>query len=589
MTDRPRTPAPALYRRALAEARPHRRGLALVLLLGFLTTPLALLAPIPLALVLDTVIGGQPLAPPFDALLGADAARSAVLAAAAALSLGAALLALAHRLAEWLVREWVAERMVLEYRTRLLAHGLTLAPGADGRDGAHDVFARVNQDAPALQWTALYGWMPVLWSGAAVAVYVAAVGAIDWTLAGVAVATSVPLVGLVHWTQARLRGAWHAVREAEAGTEAVLMETVHARPVVAAFGREAHAVERFRERAAAALRARLRTLAGEGGLGGLFGVATAVGATLVLVLGVGRVDAGAITAGELVLVLTYAAQLFGPLQQLGTHVTSQQRALVCAERTFSLLDARPPVEEPPVPVPVGRARGHVRLRGVRFARPGGRTILDGLDLDVPAGARVGIVGPSGAGKSTLLALLARDADPIAGAIELDGVDLRRISRADLRRQFAPVPQDAALLSLTLAENVAYGRPYATRGEIAAALAAAGAGDLAARLPQGLDTPLGEAGARLSGGERQRVAIARAFLRDAPVLLMDEPTSAVDPAAEGAILDALDRLAAGRTVFLVTHRPAALRGCHLVLSLDGEGGAAVSPGPAATPRLAEAAE
>jgi ATP-binding cassette subfamily B protein len=212
----------------------------------------------------------------------------------------------------------------------------------------------------------------------------------------------------------------------------------------------------------------------------------------------------------------------------------------------------------------------VAFDGVSFGYEEGRSVLERVTLEVPAGSRVGISGPSGAGKTTLLGLLPRFHDPSAGRLRLDGIDLRDLRLEDLRRQFAIVLQDPTLFSTSVRENIAYGRPGASEAEIVAAARAANAHDFVTALPKGYDTVVGERGMRLSGGERQRISIARAFLKDAPILLLDEPTSSVDAATEASILDSLERLMRGRTTFLVSHRPGTLDGCDVLLEVSSRG-------------------
>ncbi|OLE97365.1 MAG: hypothetical protein AUG75_09175 [Cyanobacteria bacterium 13_1_20CM_4_61_6] len=207
------------------------------------------------------------------------------------------------------------------------------------------------------------------------------------------------------------------------------------------------------------------------------------------------------------------------------------------------------------------------FRNVCFAYGPDRQVLYDISFEVEPGTRLGIVGATGAGKTTLISLLTRFYDPTAGAILLDGVDLRDYKVADLRRQFAVVLQDTVLFSASIAENVAYAAPGAGHEQIVAATQAADAHEFIGRLPQGYDTPVGERGMKLSGGERQRIALARAFLKDAPLLILDEPTSSVDAKTEAAILEAMNRLMRGRTAFLITHRPSALTACDVQLRLE----------------------
>jgi ATP-binding cassette subfamily B protein len=274
-----------------------------------------------------------------------------------------------------------------------------------------------------------------------------------------------------------------------------------------------------------------------------------------------------LTLGELLVAMSYLTQLYRPLSTVSRKVASLQTYLASAERAFAVLDEAPDVPERPAARPLARARGAVEFRNVSFLYDGKQEALHEVSFVLAPGSRVAIAGATGAGKTTLVSLLTRFYDPTAGQILLDGVDLREYRLADLRRQFAVVLQQPLLFSTTIAENIAYGRPNAAPEEIEAAARAAGAHEFIVRLPEGYATPVGESGQKLSGGERQRVALARAFLRDAPLLILDEPTSAVDLRTEMVILEALERLMRDRTVFLITHRPSPWILCDLRLHLE----------------------
>jgi ATP-binding cassette subfamily B protein len=303
-------------------------------------------------------------------------------------------------------------------------------------------------------------------------------------------------------------------------------------------------------------------------------LSTAIGGMATLYVGVVEVQSHVLTVGDLLLVIAYTVHLYEPLQAIGSHIAGQQQAIVSAERAFALLDEKPAVADRADAHPLGRAVGDVTFRTVGFAYPGrgnggAGAVLRNVDLEIPAGICVGIVGPTGAGKSTLVNLLMRLADPDQGSILLDGIDLRDIRLADLRRQFAVVSQDSMLLSMSVADNIAYARPEAPLADVIAAARAANAHDFIMALPDGYATRLGEGGARLSGGERQRIALARAFLKDAPILVLDEPTSALDRDTEAAIVDSLERLMRGRTTFIIAHRLETLRNADRVLRVaDG---------------------
>jgi ATP-binding cassette subfamily B protein len=253
---------------------------------------------------------------------------------------------------------------------------------------------------------------------------------------------------------------------------------------------------------------------------------------------------------------------------MGKKVADLQEALAGIERAYSVLDEVPEVQQRRNARPLRRATGEIGFRAVSFAYRQQAPVLDDVWLRVEPGSFVGLVGATGAGKTTLVSLLTRFYDPTGGQIRLDGEDLRNYKIADLRSQFAIVLQEPVLFSTSIAENIAYGRPRADPDAIVEAARAANAHDFIAGLPDGYDTQVGDRGMLLSGGERQRVSLARAFLRDAPILIMDEPTSAVDVATEKAIIEAVGRLAEGRTTLLITHRPSVQLRCERILRVDG---------------------
>jgi ATP-binding cassette subfamily B protein len=357
------------------------------------------------------------------------------------------------------------------------------------------------------------------------------------------------------------------VKDFESSAMAVAHEGLSAARVVRAFGGEVREEQRFIEHASRGARGQVQVAKLEGGFGVLVGLTVAVGTAAALGVGVLHVRSGILTLGELLVVLSYLARLYDPLETVSKQLVTLESSMVGAERSFALLDQPRDVVERPHARPIARAQGLVEFERVSFGYVRGDPVLRELSFQIAPGTRVGIVGRSGAGKSTLVSLLVRFFDPTSGSILLDGVDLRDYRLADLRGQFAIVLQEPILFSTSVAENIAYARPHASRQEIVAAAHAANAHEFIEKLPEGYDTPVGERGALLSGGERQRISLARAFLMNAPVLVFDEPTSAVDAGTESIILDAMERLMAGRTAFLIAHRAATLRGCDLILALE----------------------
>jgi ATP-binding cassette subfamily B protein len=555
----------AVYRRAFKEVRPFWPHLGVILILGLAATPIALLTPLPLKIIVDGVLGQQPLPAQLARMLpdGLRSGPEAILQAAIGLAVVLVLVTVAHRNAEWLVREWVAERMVKLFRARLFRHALQLATlGQDSRT-LQDLAFRIGNDAPALQWTAIYGFIPVIVSLTSLAGTLWVTAGINSTLALLALASAVPAIWLINFNQNRMRGGWHAVKEEESAAQAIVQETLGAVRLVTTFGQEQREYERFVDQARSAVRARLRVLSRQGLLGAALTLSTSLGAIVILYIGVRDVQAKLMTVGDLLLIVAYIAQLYEPLQAIGSHITGQQQAIASAERAFSMLDQKPTVLDTGTRA-LERAQGGIALEHVSFAYPGGAPLFQDVSLAIPAGTRVGIVGRTGAGKSTVLSLLLRLHDPVSGSIRLDGVDLRDYRLGDLRRQFAVLWQDPVLFSTTIADNIAYARPGASMEDIVAAAKAAQAHDFIVQLPQGYATRVGDRGERLSGGERQRIALARAFLKDAPVLVLDEPTSALDAETEDALVESLERLMQGRTVLMIAHRTGTLRDCDLIL-------------------------
>jgi len=320
-------------------------------------------------------------------------------------------------------------------------------------------------------------------------------------------------------------------------------------------------------RSAEGMRARVRLALVEGKYGVVIGLTTALGMAAVLFVGVRQVQSGALTLGTLLLLMGYLTQLYDPLKTMARKSATLQSHLAGAERAFALLDEMPEVVERPNPRPLERASGAVAFREVSFNYGPDRPVLEAVSFQIAPGTRAGIAGETGAGKTTLVSLLLRFYDPTAGQILLDGVDLREYRLADLRNQCAFVPQEPVLFSTSIAENIAYARPEARHDEIVAAAKAAHAHEFITLLPQGYGTPVGERGMCLSGGERQRVSLARAFLKNAPILVLDEPTSSVDLETEAIILEAMERLMQDRTTFLISHRPNAFKNCDVVLVVD----------------------
>ena len=560
----------ALYRRLLGLARPYWGHMAGLFLLNLLAGLFALLTPLPLKIAVDSVIGSHPL-PGFLAGLSPAAfplSGVGILVLAVTLLVLIALLTHLQALATSLLRTYTGEKLVQNYRAQLFRHVQRLSLQYHDSKGTSDSTYRIQYDAPAIQWITIDGIIPALTSSITLVSMLYIIVQLDWQLGLVALAVSPVIVVISGIYRRPLREKARQLKRFEKASFSVIQEVLGALRVVKAFGQEEREQARFVVRTGDSVQARIRLTLAEGAFGLLMGLTTAVGTAVILFIGIRHVQSGVLTLGDLLLVMSYVAQFYVPLKTISKSAASLQVQLAGAERAFTLLDEAPDVYDRPGARPIARASGAITLRQVSYGYSPDRLVLDKISLEIPAGKRVGIAGKTGAGKTTFVSLLIRLFDPTEGQILLDRVDLRDYKLADLRNQFALVLQEPVLFSTTIAENIAYGRPGATEVDIIAAAKAADAHDFIVEMDHGYQTIVGERGMRLSGGERQRIGLARAFLKDAPLLILDEPTSSVDIKTEAAIMQAMERLMQGRTTFMIAHRLSTLERCDVLLRIEG---------------------
>ncbi|MBC8144332.1 MAG: ABC transporter ATP-binding protein, partial [bacterium] len=473
-----------------------------------------------------------------------------------------------QELAHALLRTYAADRLVLSFRAKLFARAQRLSLAFHDARGTADTAYRIQWDAPSIQYITIDGIIPYVTAMLTLIGMVYITASLDAELAIVALTVCPVLLILQAIYRKRLRGSWRTVKDLDSSVQSIVQEVLGAMRVVKAFGQEDREQRRFESRSHESLKARLRMTLTEGAFGLFVGVTTAVGTAAVFYLGVTHVQSGQLSLGGLLLITVYIAQLYSPLRTISKMPGNIQEYLESADRAFALLDEKLDVPEHPNAQPLARASGELVLRNVTFAYGSDQPVLRDVSFNLPPGARLGVVGATGSGKSTLASLLTRFYDPTSGEIMLDGRDLREYCIADLRKQFSIVLQEPLLFSATIEENIAYARPDATESEIIAAAQAANIHDAILRLPNGYQTLVGERGMRLSGGERQRIALARAFLKDAPILILDEPTSSVDVATERAIMSAMSMLMKDRTTIMVAHRLATLSECDALLVIEG---------------------
>ena len=557
-----------VYERLLRQARPLWPHLAGVLVLRLLSAPMALLAPLPLKIAIDNIIGSRPLPEMLRWIQPGGSGTTALLWLAGGLLMFLALLATLQALAVWLLETYTGESMVLDFRARLFRHVQRLSLAYHDIRGSSDSIYRIQYDAPSIQYILVNGVIPLISAIMTLAGMIYVTVRMDWQLAMVSLAISPVLFVITHVFGSPLREKWKKLKKLESHALSVVQEVLSAVRVVKAFGAEDQEHQRFMRTSSDRLSEELRFARLQGGFDVLVASTIALGTALTLVIGVLHCQRGSLTVGGLLLVMAYQAQLYEPLKTLSKKAADLQSGMASADRAFALLDETPEVIERPHARSIARARGQVEFRQVDFSYDPRRPILEDVSFVVKPGVRVGIQGATGAGKTTLAGLLMRFYDVNSGQILLDGVDLRDYKLDDLRNQFALVLQDTVLFSSSVSENIAYGRPGSSKEEIQKAAHQARAHEFIERLPDGYRTLVGERGMLLSGGERQRISLARAFLKDAPVLILDEPTSSVDVQTETAIMETMNELMKGRTTFMIAHRLSTLDNCDLRVEISG---------------------
>jgi ATP-binding cassette, subfamily B, bacterial len=556
-----------MIRRAFADLRPYRWPIAILVVISLIAVPMTLVFPLPIKLLVDNVLSSQPLPGYLTVFVGSQASKSLVLALAIGILLGAAVLTYLQNLLNVWYSNKVGNRMTLDVRERLFRQMQRLSVSYHDTMGAADSAYRTLNDAPMLRSFGIDSMIPLATSILTLGAMIVVMAYLDWQLALIALVVSPPMFLVTLVFRPRIRAGWRRFRASESAAMATAQESLGASRLVKAYGQEDRKSEQLVSQYSDSLSAQLSVQMNGAVYSLLIGIVTAAGLAAVLYVGIGHVQAGILSLGSLLVVNYYVSQLYTPLRNVGQSILDIQMSLTGIERYHSVLDERPDVPEAPNALPLVRAKGKIAFQKVSFEYTKGRPVLHDVSFELPSGSRLGVVGPTGSGKTTLSSLLLRLYDPTEGEITLDNIDLKAYKVADLRNQFAVVHQETVLFSTTVAENIRFARPNATMDEVVAAAKAAKAHDFITGLPEGYNTLVGERGMKLSGGERQRVSLARAFLKNAPILILDEPTSSLDVHTEAAILETIQELMKGKTTLMITHRPSTLRNCNMILELE----------------------
>lgn len=551
-------------RRALAYVRPYAGALVPVVVVSLLSTGLSLVLPFLSKVLVD------------DAILGRDLQ---LLLRIVGLFVAIPLVSFGLNVFSGMRYTRVSADILFDMRLDLYRHLQRLSPTYYARTPLGDIVTRINGDIGEIQ--RVVSEAALSWFGQVIAL-IGTVGMLiylDWQLFLASLVVMPPSLFTLIRYRRELEARVTQLRERSSEIGSFLIETLQGMRTVVGANAQNREVDRFRTRNDAFIEALLSMRLYTYVAGGLPGLLLTGGTALVFLYGGYRVIEGMMTLGTLVAFMAYQARLMTPVQGLMGIYTNLATARASLVRVHEVLDAPPDVQEIPSPHRMHECRGEIRLDGVTFDFGRGVDGLTGVDLDIPAGQVIAIVGASGSGKSTLADLLERHLDPQEGSVLLDGVDVSTLSLEDVRRHISVVPQDPFIFHSSVADNVRYADPEASDAAVLEAIEGAGLGMLLERLPDGVDTVVGERGRQLSAGERQRLAIARAFLAEPAVLVMDEATGALDPSSEAAVLDGYERVMKGRTTILITHRLDLARQADRVVVVDR--GRIVEDGPPET--------
>ena len=547
----------------------HRWQVAWALAQVFLIAGFELLKPWPLQIVIDYVLGGKPPPgiAPLDPLFSLPAPLLLLVACIGLVivNLGASALTLLHNYTT--IR--VGQNMVNDLRSDLYAHLQRLSLAYHSRQRVGDLMYRITADSFAVQTMIMNGVLPILSAVILLAGMLIVLFPMDPLLTLLALTIVPILFGLISAFNRKIVEVATEVRDADARVYSLVQWGIAAIKVVQAFTKEEEEHRRFMGASRESLRATLRLYNWQTLYSGAVSVVIAGGTAIVVYAGARAVMSGTLSLGQLIIFVSYLAQLYDPINKITQSWGLIAGARVGASRVFEVLDTEPDLKNGSRQFPSQGTRGAIAWDNVSFRYRPDTPVLNEINLTVEAGMRVAIVGQTGAGKSTMLGLLPRFFDPTSGRVTIDGVDIREYQIASLRRQIGMVLQPPLIFPLSVADNIAYGRPGADHAAIEEAARLARIHDMIARMPEGYQTQLGEAGVILSEGEKQRITIARALLRDAPILILDEPTSALDVETEALVMEAVERLMQGRTTFIIAHRLSTVNRCDRILVLrDG---------------------
>jgi ATP-binding cassette, subfamily B, bacterial len=552
--------------------RPHTKTLALALLAAICESGANLLEPWPLKVVVDNVLRSRPLPAWLNnfvqSTLGDN--KLAILKAAAISALLIAIFGALSSYTEKYLTNSVAQWVMHDLRKTLYSHIQRLSLAYHDRQRTGDLISRVTSDIDAIQSFVASGLLSAVINTLTLVGLVAVMFCINWRFTLIALSVAPPLFVVVFTYTRRIKKASREVRKKEGEIVSVIQEVISSIRVVKAFAREDYEQKRLEEESLESVEIALRARSLKAKLSPIVDIIVAVGSGLVLWFGGRMVLEGSLSPGSLIVFVLYLGKMYKPMQELSKMTDAYSKAAVGYERIREVLDADRELKDLPGARRAPKFRGRIEFDRVSFGYELDRLILRDVNFRIDPGTVAALVGPTGAGKTTTISLIPRFYDPTSGIVKIDGFDVRRFQQKSLREQISFVLQETYLFHDTLWRNIAYGRPEATRQDILRAAELANAHEFIEKMPQGYDTVIGERGLTLSGGQRQRIAIARAIIRDSPILILDEPSSGLDAAAEKLVFEALDRLMEGKTSIVIAHRLSTIRRADIIFVMkDGQ--------------------
>jgi ATP-binding cassette, subfamily B, bacterial len=552
----------SLRRQVFASLRPYRAILGFALAQVVLIGGAELLKPWPLKLIIDNVLGGHRLSWP----LVAGWSRSTLLLAACIGLVVVYIVLGTLTVVNNYTTIRIGQSLVNHLRGALYNHLQRLSLAFHNRQQVGDLLYRVTADAYSIQTLTMNGLFPIVTSLILLVGMTLVMLQLDWLLTLLALGVCPLLFVTITVMSARITAAATVAHERESAIYALVQRTMSAIRVIQAFTKEEDENRRFMTASTESLSASLRLYNLQALYGGVVNVVVALGTALVVWVGARHALAGTLSVGELVVFTAYLASLYGPINTISQTLGLIEGGKAGFLRVLEILAIERDVPEGKRIAAETGIRGDIVFENVTFGYLPGQPILQNVNLHVSPGQTIAIVGPSGSGKSTLVSLVPRFYDPQAGRVLLDGTDVREFTLASLRQQIAMVLQPPLVFPTTVRENIAYGRPGASPEVVEQAARLAHIHEMIVRLPQGYETIIGEQGATLSEGERQRLTIARAIVRNAPILILDEPTSSVDAETEALIMAGCEQLMVGRTTFIIAHRLSTVRRATVILVL-----------------------